>query len=44
MNSILYLRQIKDQLKNIDNLPDNISGIKNVLSTITNKTDIVRGG
>ncbi len=44
MNSILYLRQIKEQLKKIDNLPDSISGIKNVLGTITNKTDVVRGG
>lgn len=45
MNSILYLRQIKEQLKTFNsNATNNFSNIKSVLSTLTNKVSNVQGG
>lgn len=45
MNGILYLRQIKEQLKNHDlNATNNFSNIKSVLSTLTGKVSTVQGG
>lgn len=45
MNSILYLRQIKEQLKNFDtNATNNFTNMKSVLSALTNKVSNVQGG
>lgn len=45
MNGILYLRQIKEQLKTFNsNATNNFSNIKSVLSTLTNKVINVQGG